>query len=162
MRGEGRAERSRTKPHGELGSRIKRAREAAGLSQNDLAKSLGVTPGAVSQWETGYSGPKRGLLDSLAKALNLPLTELLTSPRAGMLPVRQASAGRASVALNAALLDEAMEAGIDVEAVLNAHLRDMVNSARRYRWLRENRDALADANAFLERHGLWSDGRRQF
>jgi len=30
------------------------------------------------------------------------------------------------------------------------------------RWLAENADALTDANAFLERHGLWSDGLRQF
>ncbi len=34
--------------------------------------------------------------------------------------------------------------------------------ARQRRWIEVNRGALADANAFLERYGLWSDGNRLF
>jgi antitoxin CcdA len=41
-------------------------------------------------------------------------------------------------------------------------LDEVVAEARRHRWLQENRDALQDANRFLEKYGLWSDGRRQF
>jgi post-segregation antitoxin (ccd killing protein) len=37
-----------------------------------------------------------------------------------------------------------------------------VKQAREARWLAENDGALADANEFLKRHGLWSDGLRQF
>lgn len=32
---------------------IKNVREAAGMSQNDLATALNITQGAVSQWENG-------------------------------------------------------------------------------------------------------------
>jgi hypothetical protein len=39
--------------------------------------------------------------------------------------------------------------------------REMLSDARQRHWLRENRGALSDANEFLSRHGLWSDGRRQ-
>ncbi len=34
--------------------------------------------------------------------------------------------------------------------------------ARGKLWREENAGAIADANAYLDRHGLWSDGRRQF
>jgi post-segregation antitoxin (ccd killing protein) len=37
-----------------------------------------------------------------------------------------------------------------------------VKEARQQRWIEENRAALEDANAFLERYGLWSDGKRLF
>jgi antitoxin CcdA len=52
------------------------------------------------------------------------------------------------------LLSEARDLGLDLRAV--------VKEARHQRWLAENRDALQEANEFLNRHGLWSDGRRQF
>ena len=31
-----------------------------------------------------------------------------------------------------------------------------------HRWLEENQGALTDANKFVERQGLWSDGKRLF
>ena len=45
---------------------------------------------------------------------------------------------------------------------LGLNLRQLVVETRQQRWIEENRGALADANAFLDRHGLWSDGKRQF
>jgi post-segregation antitoxin (ccd killing protein) len=33
---------------------------------------------------------------------------------------------------------------------------------RQAAWRMLNRPALTDANAFLKRYGLWSDGKRQF
>lgn len=35
----------------DLGDRIRRARRVAGLSPGDLARAVGVTKGAISQWE---------------------------------------------------------------------------------------------------------------
>jgi antitoxin CcdA len=66
------------------------------------------------------------------------------------------------IQLDVALLKEAGELGIDLPAALNQQLRELVRRVRRECWLEENREALADANVFLERHGLWSDGKRQF
>lgn len=37
----------------DIGARIRERREAAGLTQADLAQELGVTRGAVGNWETG-------------------------------------------------------------------------------------------------------------
>jgi post-segregation antitoxin (ccd killing protein) len=51
--------------------------------------------------------------------------------------------------LDPELLDQASEAGIDVTTNLNAFLRDQIRKARADRWLKENREALDDANAFL-------------
>ncbi len=51
-------------------------------------------------------------------------------------------------------LGEARELGADLPQVeVEAHHR---------RWLDNNREALIDANVFLARYGLWSDGKRQF
>jgi post-segregation antitoxin (ccd killing protein) len=52
------------------------------------------------------------------------------------------------------LLEEARQFGIDLHLV--------VVEARQRRWLYENRQALAEVNAFMARNGLWCDGKRQF
>lgn len=41
----------------DLGARLMLAREWRGLSKADLARELGVTPSAVSQWEKGTTEP---------------------------------------------------------------------------------------------------------
>ena len=41
----------------EVGARIRALRHEAGISQSGLAKILGVTPGAVGNWEQGSSCP---------------------------------------------------------------------------------------------------------
>lgn len=52
---------------------LRAARESAQLTQEELAKPLGVTRGAISQWEVGAtvpSGPSRILL---AQVLAVPI-----------------------------------------------------------------------------------------
>ena len=48
---------------------IKELRIKAKLSQKELAEMLGVTQGAVSQWETNESRPQTGMLSNLARVL---------------------------------------------------------------------------------------------
>jgi antitoxin CcdA len=69
---------------------------------------------------------------------------------------------RTNVSLDAVLLEEARRLGLNLSALLEGRLREAVASHRRERWLVENRGAIADANAYLAEHGLWSDGLRQF
>jgi antitoxin CcdA len=69
---------------------------------------------------------------------------------------------RTNVSVDPALLSEARALGINLSATLEDRLRDLVKQAREARWLAENQGALEDANEFLKRHGLWSDGLRQF
>lgn len=73
-----------------------------------------------------------------------------------------AARARTNVSLDAELLEQAREFEINLSAMLEARLREVVAERRRQRWLNENREALADANEFLDHHGLWSDGLRQF
>ena len=60
-----------------FGSRLKRARIAAKLSQDFTAHALGVTRQAVSRWETGLSVPDAGLLVRIAGALDTTVNDLL-------------------------------------------------------------------------------------
>lgn len=56
---------------------IRSLREAANLSQRDLALKLKVDETAVSHWETGKSAPKRARLAQVAKALGVSTDDLL-------------------------------------------------------------------------------------
>jgi transcriptional regulator with XRE-family HTH domain len=57
---------------------IQTLREAKGLTQRDLAKKTGVTPGYIAQLEMGArKNPSLEVLRRLAKALGVPVTELL-------------------------------------------------------------------------------------
>ena len=59
-----------------LGNNIKRIRRQIGLTQEELALQIGVTPQAVSRWENGTGMPDISLVVPLAKALNIS-TDLL-------------------------------------------------------------------------------------
>ncbi len=54
----------------ELGAAIREARQAADLSQEDLANALGVRQSSVSQWERGTTAPEPWSL-SLPQTLGL-------------------------------------------------------------------------------------------
>ena len=59
------------------GPMIKRLSEARGLTQLQLAGRLNVSDKAVSKWETGRGYPDITLLEALADALGVSVTELL-------------------------------------------------------------------------------------
>lgn len=59
-----------------LGSRIRSARRAAGLTQEQLAEKIGVSRQAVQAWETKGQPPKFENLAPLAKALGVSLSQL--------------------------------------------------------------------------------------
>lgn len=52
-------------------------RKKAGLSQQYIADHLGISQGAVSQWEQGLSMPSADKLPLLAKLLGCTTDELL-------------------------------------------------------------------------------------
>ena len=60
------------------GAVIKRIRENKKLTQEELAQKIFVTSKAVSKWETGKGFPDVGLLESLGKALDVSVIELLS------------------------------------------------------------------------------------
>lgn len=138
--------------HGPVGlaDRLKRARKLADLTQAQVAARIGVDTSAVGQWETGKTVPSPTNLTELARLLNVSTDDLLDVRQPALGP----ALGKDTMADDLRLLEEARRLGVD--------LRKVVDTARQQRWREENRDAIADANAFIEGHGLWSDGKRLF
>ena len=66
-----------------LGSRIRQARDRAGLTQEQLAERIGVSRTAIARYESGEIEPKLHNLAAIAVALNVSCDELL-----GIRPVR--------------------------------------------------------------------------
>lgn len=60
-----------------LADRIRSARHAAGLSQGDVGRLIGVTRGCLAQWETSRAPPKPENLAKLALVLNVTPEHLL-------------------------------------------------------------------------------------
>lgn len=63
------------------GGLIAQVRKEKELTQKDLAETLHVSVQAVSKWERGLNCPDIGLLEPLAEALDLTVTELLSGQR---------------------------------------------------------------------------------
>lgn len=60
------------------GTTIKRLREAAGMTQAELAEKLCVSDKAISKWETAKGLPDITLIEPLAAALRISVIELLS------------------------------------------------------------------------------------
>lgn len=72
-----------------VGGRIRDARRAHGLTQEDLARAVGVSRSAVAQWETGRAGQLRGNLARIASVLGMPVAALME----GVLEERESGGG---------------------------------------------------------------------
>jgi transcriptional regulator with XRE-family HTH domain len=64
-------------PRTPFGQRLLAAREAAGLSQTDLAAKLGVSQSNVSFWESWDKPPRGEVLPKIAAAVGASVDELL-------------------------------------------------------------------------------------
>jgi DNA-binding XRE family transcriptional regulator len=72
-----------------IGRKIRAARIASGIKQADLARELGVSREAVSQWEGGKNLPAMSRLQEIARVLGVALTLLIESePRPDLAVVR--------------------------------------------------------------------------
>jgi transcriptional regulator with XRE-family HTH domain len=60
-----------------MGQRLRRLREARGLTQAKLAKKARITREYVVRLEAGRYDPTLSVSSRLAKALGVPVTELL-------------------------------------------------------------------------------------
>jgi antitoxin CcdA len=68
----------------------------------------------------------------------------------------------ANVSINSDLLRQAKILKINLSATLEQQLVHLIRQKRRAQWIKENRPALDDYNAFVEEHGVFSDRLRQF
>lgn len=70
-------QRQPTEDRAAIGARIREARNARRISQHDLGVELGITAGAVGQWELGLSSPSISIADELREALGVSIEWLL-------------------------------------------------------------------------------------
>ena len=114
-----------------IGKRIALLRKEKGLTQEDLANAMGVSPQAVSKWENDQTCPDISALPKLAQLLEVSVDELLSGkealPAVRVLPpaerkdpkdmllritVDSADGDRVRVNLPLALVEVAMEMGM--------------------------------------------------
>ncbi|MGB5279451.1 MAG: type II toxin-antitoxin system CcdA family antitoxin [Gammaproteobacteria bacterium] len=67
-----------------------------------------------------------------------------------------------NVSVNADLLRQAKSLKINLSQVLEQRLIEIVRAHQRELWLSENRQALEDYNAYVERNGVFSDELKLF
>lgn len=75
---------------------------------------------------------------------------------------RKAPKQATNLSINRDLLNAARETGVNLSAVLEEALAEKVAAAKRERWVRENSDAIAAYNEFVDEKGTASDGMRSF
>jgi transcriptional regulator with XRE-family HTH domain len=64
-------------PRPKQAARLVALRKAAGLSQAELAKLIGVSSKTVAYWETSATPPRSDALPALAKALGVRVEDIL-------------------------------------------------------------------------------------
>lgn len=60
-----------------IGQNIKKVRENAGMTQQQLASVAGVTDKAVSMWELGVRAPRMGALQKISDYFHIPKSVLI-------------------------------------------------------------------------------------
>ncbi len=114
-----------------LGARIRAARNAAGMTQNDLA-SKDVTISYISRIESGQRRPDGRVLEILAKRLDSTLSALLEGPSDEICELRL-QVDYAEIALE---LGDAAEALRRVDALLRSAKSSATQILRRARYVR--------------------------
>ena len=81
------------------GARLRERRKAIGMDVTELAKAIGVSQPAVSQWEIGITAPNRKKVGKLAQILRVPVSFLLTDDDSQAQTANQTGAPTAIAAL---------------------------------------------------------------
>jgi antitoxin CcdA len=67
-----------------------------------------------------------------------------------------------SLSINSDLLEQIKALNVNLSAMAEAAFADHLVRAKREKWLQANTQAMADYNAFVDKHGVFSDGLRSF
>ncbi len=116
-----------------FGDRLAGAREAAGMTQAQLARRLGVKKATIAAWENDLSEPRANRLSMMAGMINVSIMWLLTGEGEGMeAPVEE---GEASLELAGAVAElrairGEMRASAERAARLEKKLRLMLEQDR--------------------------------
>jgi transcriptional regulator with XRE-family HTH domain len=114
----------------EVGRRIRRWREARGLSQGQLARQLGKTQTALSYWEAGRRAPGIDDLVELAAALSLDVSDLMpvASSRPDVAALFRAESARLDMPAVADAVDDLLDSVEDAPPVPRLIIVDAVSA----------------------------------
>jgi transcriptional regulator with XRE-family HTH domain len=90
---------------GGVGARLRTARRSAGLTQRQLAESLGVESITVSRWERGVTTPSLPRLRRIAELTQTTVSDLVRSPDAVTAHAAELAALREELAETRQLVD---------------------------------------------------------
>ncbi len=119
-----------------MGERLRRARQARGLSLRGLAEVLGVSPSLISQVENGRAKPSVNTLYALASELRISLDVLLFMDTKPPAPAA-AEAGASEVA-------ESLEVGVPHDPVQRAASRTAIRLGSGVVWERLTTESIRD------------------
>ena len=69
-----------------IGENIRRFRKQAGYTQEELAEKLDVARSTITQWETGWSSPRMGMVQKLAGVFGVSSAAMLAEEEDSYLP----------------------------------------------------------------------------
>ena len=132
------------------GALIAQARKEKGLTQGQLAQRLHVSVQAVSKWERGRNFPDLALLEPLAEALELTVSELLAGERGE--PPRESTV-REALALGAEQLKKQMVRWRGAVACLLL-IALSFGLFRGYVWVRDHTELLPQGESWVTPRSL--------
>ncbi|SLN15477.1 helix-turn-helix domain-containing protein [Ruegeria meonggei] len=115
-----------------FGDRLAGAREAAGMTQSQMARRLGVKKTTIVSWENDLSEPRANRLSMMAGMINVSIMWLLTGEGEGMdapLEADEAVPELADVAAELRAIRGEMRANAERAARLEKKLRLMLEQA---------------------------------
>lgn len=143
----------------QITSDIEASLNAAGVSPSELSEIAEQAKLALPAIE------RSGLFEIAEKVKPVPpATEGLSFQylRDALTNAQQALKKPVNLTINSSLLEAARQLNFNLSEMLECALTAKLLQQARERWQAENREAIDAHNQFVERHGLWSDGLRQF
>ncbi len=125
----------------QLANKIKQLRIKRGLTQDELASRLGVTPQAVSKWENGVTAPDISLLPEISEIFGVTIDELFDLSVA-----QKMERIESKLDVEEELTNQEFD---DIEAFLKAQVDEKANAPKAYYLL-----------AYLHTHRLMSEAKK--
>lgn len=126
----------------DFGEKILRSRQNAGLTQEELALRVGVTPQAVSRWERNQSMPDILLFSDLCRILNVSADFLLDTTQGNI-------TGEYDSQAQEEILENLNRCNEPLEILIGIGLTDVWENERCIAWAAEQRKLLSQEGFLL-------------
>jgi transcriptional regulator with XRE-family HTH domain len=122
-----------------VNEKIRLIRETKGLTQEQVAEKLGISPTAYGDFERGSNDPKLSKLKKLAEIFEMPLSDLIDLSDKGTLNINFNKQGRHNVYLGSSnaelkeqlLINELQKKELAMKDRENENLREIIALLKR-------------------------------